>query len=116
LPWFKPASNFDNVPNYGEPGRPLRILLSHSPDEFEWAQARDVDLVLAGHLHGGQVRLPLFGAIVSPSRYGVRYSLGVFTAGNTVMHVSRGTGSLTPLRYNCPPEISLLTLCPPPSF
>ena len=110
LPWFKSPSNFDNVPPHDKSGLPLRILLAHSPDEFKWAQANDVDLVLAGHLHGGQVRLPLFGAIVAPSRYGIRYALGVFTAGNTVMHVSRGTGSLTPLRYNCPPEISLLTL------
>jgi hypothetical protein len=110
LPWFEPASNFNHVPDSDESDLPLRILLAHSPDEFEWAQARDIDLVLAGHLHGGQVRLPLFGAIFAPSRYGVRYALGVFTAGNTVMHVSRGTGSLTPLRYNCPPEISLLTL------
>jgi uncharacterized protein len=110
LPWFGPASNFDNVPHHDQSGLPLRILLAHSPDEFAWAQAREVDLVLADHLHGGQVRLPMFGAILAPSRYGVRYALGVFTAGSTVMHVSRGTGSLTPLRYNCPPEISLLTL------
>jgi predicted MPP superfamily phosphohydrolase len=115
LPWFEPASNFDGVAPRDESGLPLRILLSHSPDEFEWAQANDVDLMLAGHLHGGQVRLPLFGAIFSPSRYGVRYTLGVFTAGKTVMHVSRGTGSLTPLRYNCPPEIALLTLTSSPS-
>jgi predicted MPP superfamily phosphohydrolase len=114
LPWFKPASNFDSDPPHTEHDRPLRILLAHSPDEFAWAQANDVDLVLAGHLHGGQVRMPLFGAIFAPSRYGVRYALGVFAAGNTVMHVSRGTGSLTPLRYFCPPEISLLTLCPIP--
>ena len=40
--------------------------------------------------------------------HGVRYAAGVFTAGNTVMHVSRGIGSLTPLRYNCPPEIAML--------
>jgi predicted MPP superfamily phosphohydrolase len=109
LPWFKHASNFNKVPGHDE-SRPLRILLSHSPDEFKWAQANDVDLMLAGHLHGGQVRLPLFGAILSPSRYGVRYALGVFMVGNTVMHVSRGTGSLTPLRYNCAPEIAVLTL------
>ena len=57
--------------------------------------------------------MPLFGAIFSPSNYGVRYMAGVFTAGNSVMHVSRGTGSLTPLRYNCPPEVSLLTLVSP---
>jgi hypothetical protein len=110
LPWFEPASNFDTCPPRNEFGLPLRILLAHSPDEFAWAQAHDIDLILAGHLHGGQIRLPLFGAIVSPSRYGVRYACGVFSAGNTVMHVSRGTGSLTPVRYLCPPEISLLAL------
>ncbi len=66
--------------------------------------------MLAGHLHGGQVCMPFLGAILAPSLYGVRYASGVFTRGKTVMHVSRGTGSLTPVRYNCPPEISLLTL------
>jgi predicted MPP superfamily phosphohydrolase len=110
LPWFEPPSNFAGSPPHDATGLPLRILLAHSPDQFAWAQANEVDLVLAGHLHGGQVRLPIMGAIFSPSRSGVRYTLGVFTAGNTVMHVSRGTGSLTPLRFNCPPEISLLTL------
>src|SRR5262249_37177637 len=70
------------------------------------------DLMLAGHLHGGQVRVPMFGAIFSPSLRGVRYASGVFSAAGTVMHVSSGTGSLTPLRYYCPPEISLLTLAP----
>ena len=113
LPWFSPASSFDDCPPRDSSGLPLRILLSHSPDQFAWAQARDVDVMLAGHLHGGQVRLPGFGAIFSPSNHGVRYMAGVFTAGNSVMHVSRGTGSLTPLRYNCPPEISLLTLVAP---
>ena len=104
-----------SVPYSGEINDlPAMLRSNHSPDEFEWAQKNDVDVILAGHLHGGQVRLPVFGAILSPSRYGVRYALGVFTSGNTVMHVSRGTGSLTPLRYNCPPEVSLLTLCPLP--
>jgi predicted MPP superfamily phosphohydrolase len=110
LPWFEPPSDFAHCPSHDAIGLPLRILLAHSPDQFAWAQANEVDLVLAGHLHGGQVRLPIMGAIFSPSRSGVRYALGVFTAGNAVMHVSRGTGSLTPLRFNCPPEIALLTL------
>ena len=66
--------------------------------------------MLAGHLHGGQVRLPLVGAITSPSMHGVRYAAGLFAAGNTVMHVSRGIGALTPLRYRCPPEIAMLVL------
>jgi predicted MPP superfamily phosphohydrolase len=110
LPWYGPASSFAACPPHDAEGLPLRILLAHSPDQFAWAKANDVDLMLAGHLHGGQVRLPILGAILSPSRHGVRYAQGVFTAGNTVMHVSRGTGSLTPVRYNCPPEIAILTL------
>ena len=93
-----------------EAGRPLRILLAHSPDQFRWAQANDIDLMLAGHLHGGQVKFPLLGAIASPSIYGVRYVAGVFRNSNTVMHVSRGVGSLTPLRIGCPPEVALLVL------
>ena len=66
--------------------------------------------MLAGHNHGGQVRLPLVGAILAPSLSGTRYACGTFRRGNTVLHVSRGTGSLTPFRWNCPPEIALLVL------
>jgi predicted MPP superfamily phosphohydrolase len=110
LPWYKPVSSFAQTPRHNAAGLPLRIVLAHSPDQFAWAQSNEVDLVLAGHLHGGQVRLPILGAILAPSRHGVRYSAGVFTVGDTVMHVSRGTGSLTPLRYNCAPEIALLKL------
>jgi predicted MPP superfamily phosphohydrolase len=110
LPWYKPAATFSDWSGRGSSGLPLRLALVHSPDQFGWAQANDVDLVLAGHLHGGQVRLPLLGAIMSPSLQGVRYAGGVYKAGNTVMHVSRGTGSLTPLRFRCPPEIAILIL------
>jgi predicted MPP superfamily phosphohydrolase len=110
LPWYKPAADFSGCPKSEDPARPLRILLAHSPDQFAWAQINDVDLMLAGHLHGGQVRLPIVGAITSPSINGVRYVSGVFARGNTVMHVSRGVGSLTPLRFGCPPEIALLIL------
>jgi hypothetical protein len=55
--------------------------------------------------------LPGIGAILAPSRSGTRYASGTFRRDNTVLHVSRGTGSLFPLRWNCPPEIALLTLC-----
>src|SRR6185503_7460106 len=64
LPWFKPASDFSNCPPQDQCGLPLRVVLAHSPDQFEWARAHDVDLMLAGHLHGGQVRVPLLGAIL----------------------------------------------------
>jgi predicted MPP superfamily phosphohydrolase len=91
-------------------GLPLRILLAHGPDQFGWAQQNDFDLMLAGHNHGGQIRLPFLGAILAPSLGGTRYASGVFRRGRSVMHVSRGTGSLTPVRWNCPPEIALLIL------
>jgi len=112
LPWYEPAADMRSCPTHDPAGLPIRILLAHSPDQFRWAQANEIDLMLAGHLHGGQVRLPVLGAILAPAWSGVRYAAGVFTAGKTVMHVSRGTGSLTPVRYNCPPEIALLSLHP----
>jgi predicted MPP superfamily phosphohydrolase len=110
LPWYRPAAELSDCPPHNADGLPLRVLLSHSPDQFEWAQQHEVDLMLAGHNHGGQIRLPLVGAILAPSRYGVRYAGGAYRGGNTVMHVCRGTSSLMPVRINCPPEIALLIL------
>ncbi|MEX0613262.1 MAG: metallophosphoesterase [Pirellulales bacterium] len=112
LPWYGPAADFRDCPTRDSRGLPLRIVLAHSPDRFGWARENDVDLLLAGHNHGGQVCLPLLGPIVAPSLQGVRYASGAFRADNTVLHVSRGTSSLTPLRWNCPPEIAVLNLRP----
>ncbi len=113
LPWFAPPADLESCPARDKHGCPLRLLLAHTPDQFAWARKNDIDLMLAGHNHGGQIRLPLIGPIFAPSLHGVRYAAGVFRAGNTIMHVSRGTSSLTPLRFNCPPEIALLVLNPP---
>lgn len=107
IPWFPPAGEF---PTPAREADTLRVVLAHSPDQFFWAIERDADLVLAGHTHGGQIRFPPLGAVVAPSRHGTRYNSGVFQRGGTVMHVTRGTGSLAPLRYFCPPELALLTL------
>jgi predicted MPP superfamily phosphohydrolase len=112
LPWFPPAPNCSELPARDATGLPLRLLLAHGPDQYAWAEANDFDLMLAGHNHGGQIRLPFLGAILAPSRSGTRYASGVFRRGDTVLHVSRGTGSLTPVRWNCPPEIALLHLAP----
>jgi predicted MPP superfamily phosphohydrolase len=111
LPWYAPAADLSNCVESRSHGRLMRILLAHSPDQLLWARTNDIDLMLAGHLHGGQVRFPIVGAITSPSAFGVRYAAGIFRAGNTIMHVSRGVGALTPIRVNCPPEIALLRLC-----
>lgn len=110
LPWFGPAADFGSCDSQAENSRPLRLLLAHTPDQFDWAQRNDIDLILAGHNHGGQIRLPILGPIFSPSLHGVRYASGIFRAGHTIMHVSRGTCCLTPLRFNCPPEIAVLVL------
>jgi predicted MPP superfamily phosphohydrolase len=108
LPWYGPAPDVNF--RTSNPLPIFNILLSHSPDQFAWAINRGFDLMLAGHNHGGQVRLPILGPLLAPSLYGVRYASGVFRRGDTVLHVSRGTASFTPLRYNCPPEIAVLEL------
>ena len=55
----------------------FRLLLSHTPDNINWARGQNVDLMLSGHNHGGQVQLPLIGPVYSPSVYGTRYASGV---------------------------------------
>ncbi|MCO6457973.1 MAG: metallophosphoesterase [Pirellulaceae bacterium] len=107
-PWFQ---RLPEVPAAGsESGRPLRLLLAHTPDQFPWARRHDFDLMLAGHTHGGQIRLPVIGPLVAPSRFGVRYASGVFYERPTLLHVSRGVSGLQPIRWNCPPEVALLEL------
>jgi uncharacterized protein len=92
-------------------GSPIaRILLSHSPDQIPWAKKQDFDLVLAGHTHGGQIRLPIIGPIVAPSLFGVKYASGVFFESSTLVHVSRGVSGLDLIRISCPPEVTKLTL------
>jgi predicted MPP superfamily phosphohydrolase len=100
----------EHLPTARADGPLLRVLLAHAPDQIDWAQRHQFDLMLAGHTHGGQIRLPLLGAIVAPSRLGTKFSAGTFYMEPTVMHVSRGVSGLTPLRWNCPPEITRLVL------
>lgn len=87
------------------------ILVSHNPDFAETLTDRRVGLVLSGHTHGGQVILPGMTNPFVPSRYGEKYSHGLVEAPATTVYISRGLG-LTglPVRYNCPPELTLLTL------
>ncbi|MGI9457043.1 MAG: metallophosphoesterase [Aeoliella sp.] len=110
MPWFPPTPDLSNSPLERAESDLFRLALIHTPDLFCWAQQNRFQLVLAGHNHGGQIRLPGLGAIVAPSKFGTRYASGVFATGQTVMHVSQGTSSLAPVRWNCPPELALLTL------
>ncbi|MCS7306623.1 MAG: metallophosphoesterase [Thermoguttaceae bacterium] len=113
LPWIGPAPDMSEAPPPACDGGPIRILLAHTPDQLRWARKHQFDLMLAGHTHGGQIRLPLIGPILTPSRTGVRYSGGVFHEPPTVLHVSRGISAEWPLRWNCPPEVVLLVLRSP---
>jgi uncharacterized protein len=86
-----------------------RVLLYHTPDLMPQAAALGVDLYLTGHTHGGQWRLPGFGAIVTSSRHWKRYEAGHYCQGHTHMYVSRGLGlegfGAPRARFFCPPEI-----------
>ncbi|MBZ0221309.1 MAG: metallophosphoesterase [Candidatus Methylomirabilis sp.] len=96
----------------GAPKDVPRILLSHHPDYAEYLPDDErVDLVLSGHTHGGQVRLPFSFAPVVPSGFGQKYSGGLVRNGATQVYVSRGVGVvMIPVRFNCPPEITLIRL------
>ena len=90
-------------------GKPL-ILLAHEPNFFQWLPKR-VDLMLAGHTHGGQIRLPLVGGRSTGSTYLDKHLRGRFDEHGQTMIVSSGLGtSIVPLRIGVPPEIALITL------
>ena len=86
------------------------IVITHSPDIFPEMPDR-VLLTLAGHTHGGQVRFPILGAPVIPSRYGPRYTVGHIIEGGRHLFVSSGIGtSFLPVRFGVPPTIFVLRL------
>ena len=88
------------------------ILLSHRPELFDTYAAHNMDLVLTGHAHGGQFRLPLIGGLIAPNQ-GLfpKYDDGLYSEGNTNMIVSRGLGNDSPVpRVNNRPELVLVTL------
>lgn len=89
--------------------RPV-IALTHNPDLFPRIPPR-VALTLAGHTHGGQVNLPLFGRLVVPSTFGTRYAIGHVEEAGRHLYVTPGIGtSILPVRFRVTPEITLLKL------
>jgi len=93
-----------------------RIVLSHNPDSAELhaltkSGAPRIDLMCSGHTHGGQVRIPLLGTPMVPSKFGSKYAGGLVDGPAFRVHISRGIGmSLLPVRVGVPPEISVMTL------
>ena len=114
-PWFTGSSMLPTEtedPNSTTATDPnaVRLLLAHTPDLISWAHRHYFDLMFAGHCHGGQIRIPMIGPIISPSRHGVRFASGVFQIRGTTLMVTRGISSDDPIRLNCRPELSLITL------
>jgi predicted MPP superfamily phosphohydrolase len=88
------------------------ILLAHEPDFADVASRFPIDLQLSGHSHGGQVRLPLLPPLYLP-KLGRKYVLGMYHVGPLTLYTNAGLGTVgVPMRLNCPPEITLLTLRP----
>ncbi len=88
------------------------ILLSHRPELFDVYAESNIDVILSGHAHGGQFRLPFVGGLVAPNQ-GLfpKYDAGLYTEENTNMIVSRGIGnSILPFRFNNRPEVILIEL------
>ena len=89
------------------------ILMGHEPDFADTVrQYKPVDLMLAGHTHGGQIRIPFAPALFLPAM-GIKYVSGMYTLNGMQLYVNRGLGTMhLPFRFNCPPELTLLTLVP----
>lgn len=88
------------------------ILLSHRPELFSSYAKENMDLVLVGHAHGGQIRIPFIGGVVAPNQ-GIfpKYSKGMFNENGTTMIVSSGIGnSIFPFRINNKPELVIISL------
>ena len=94
------------------PPEELNILLSHKPHYAEYYRRAGVDLVLSGHAHGGQVRLPGLGGLYAPGQGPLpKYTAGMYRLGGTVMCVSRGLGnSCAPLRVENKPKLVTVIL------
>jgi predicted MPP superfamily phosphohydrolase len=109
------AARLERLVGAAPPGLP-KVLLYHSPDLMPVAVRLGIDLYLCGHTHGGQVRLPGYGALVTSSRLGKRYEMGHYHEGNTHLYVGRGIGfeglGAPRVRLLCPPEVILWTLVP----
>jgi uncharacterized protein len=101
------------LPSGRRPGLETVILLSHEPDFADYAVGRQIDLILSGHTHGGQILLPFIPPLLLPD-LGVKYVHGLFRLRDGMqLYVNRGIGAVNlPFRFRCPPEITLITLQP----
>jgi predicted MPP superfamily phosphohydrolase len=100
------------------PQEAFRIFLYHTSDKIlEVAEKRGADLYCAGHTHGGQVALPLYGALITLSEFGKKYESGLHREGETWLYVNRGVGmegGIAPrVRFFARPEVTVIEVAPP---
>ena len=108
-----PDSEKDDLPKamIGVEENIPKILLAHSPDIIDSLRGEKVDLILVGHTHGGQIRIPFVKPFWVPTKNRGKYASGLFEIGNTILYTNRGIGMTTlPIRFNCPPEIAVIEL------
>jgi uncharacterized protein len=95
----------------GVPSDEATVLLAHEPDYADYASRYPIDLQLSGHSHGGQVKLPFLRPLYLPE-LAKKYIAGLYQIAGLTLYANRGIGTVgIPVRFNCPPEITLLTLC-----
>ena len=98
------------------PAAPTRIVLAHHPDValvLDEGGLPRPDLIVAGHTHGGQIRLPVLGAAQTDTRLGRAYDRGIFEVAGSRLFITAGVGtSILPVRWDVPPDVALLTLVP----
>jgi len=98
------------------PAEKYNVLLYHYSDLAESLEGLNVDLYLSGHTHGGQVRLPFYGAPVTLSLFGKKYEAGLYSIGRTKLYVNRGIGlenkPAPKVRFLCRPEITVFEIYP----
>ncbi|HTA50805.1 MAG TPA: metallophosphoesterase [Verrucomicrobiae bacterium] len=98
---------------HGVPASEAVILLAHEPDFADEAAKSPIDLQISGHSHGGQIRIPFLPPLYLPA-LAKKYVWGTYQVGPLMLHTSAGLGTIgVPMRLNCPPEITLVTLRPP---
>jgi uncharacterized protein len=98
------------------PHEAFKVFLYHYPDLIAEAARLKVDLYCAGHTHGGQIALPLYGALITFSKYGKRYEAGLYREGDTWLYVNRGIGMeggpVPRVRFWARPEVTVIEISP----
>lgn len=107
--WTQPRSEYASLTAAIPENAPV-IAITHNPDLFPLLPER-IGLLIAGHTHGGQVRIPFLGRPIVPSMYNARYAAGLVREGGRAVYVTTGIGtSIMAVRFLTPPEVVLLTL------